>query len=712
MRRSLCTHIAPPLCAAILLFYPSGAWGETWRQTTWQGGPGQPTWSDSTMYSSGERVEESLAPGDLLILSPNDGVWYATGALPGATEVHGLAETPDGTLYAGTNPDARVFKSTDRGATWTLTGSLAGAAYLYDLAVGTDGAVYAATGATGDVYKTTDGGTSWTNTGNLAGAESALSLWASSDGTIYAGTEPNGDVFKTTNGGTSWTNTGNLSGAQAVRAVIEGAGGVLYAGTRPNGIVFKSTDGGTSWAGTPTMSPKPSVVRALLETTDGVLYAGGSPTGDVFESTNGGGSWTLVLDVPGNYSYVLALLESFDHSVYTSIQTTDLEGFIYETTDHGLSWQSTRLAQSEEPLSLIQASERSLYVGSDGSDGVGRVLKAGYFTSGSLVSSVYESPNGSVEYGAIDWTEDLGGGGLVVRVRTDTLPDMSGATDWSLCPPVSKGIDISGLSSVDDRAPFVQYRVDLTSRDVHSSPKLHEISLSFSLDLIPPVLDSALASDNGVPGEGIDDDDCVRIFFDEPTNKPDIPADGIDQILHLSAGHSWRDGAGEIAGASWNAEGTELIIGLSTNVSPPSLTVGDTVSLDGTTITDRWGNGSLARIVLAGSFEPGSGVNEPLEERALPKAFALQQNFPNPFNPVTEIVYEIPEGERQDVAIAVYDVRGRIVREIPQGRKGPGRYSVVWDGTDARGSRVSSGIYFYVLRAGKFAASKKMLVME
>jgi hypothetical protein len=695
----------------IILFCHTSSPAEVWRQTTWAGGAGQTSWSDTSMYASGVHVEDDMIPGDLLLYAPNDGVWYATADLPGATEVHGLVQTADGTIFAGTNPGADIFSSTDGGETWTPTGDLAGASYLYDLAVGTDGAIYASTGNTGDVFKTTDGGTSWTNTGDLAGAQNALSLWASGDGTIYAGTEQNGDVFKTTNGGTSWSNTGDLTAAQGVRAVIEAADGILYAGTRPNGIVFKSTNGGTSWAATPQMSPRPSVVRALLETTDGTLFAGGSPTGDVFKSTNAGGSWSLVLDIPGDYSYILAFLQAFDGTVYVTIQTTDLAGLIYRTTDLGLSWENTgTLALSEEPLSVIQSTDGSFYVGSDCTDGVGRVHKAGYFSSGSLVSSAYSPENGSVAYGTIDWSEELRGGAVMMRVRTDTLPDMSSAPDWLLCPPVSKGIDISGLSSVHDGHPYVQYRVDLTSPDVHRTPALFEVSLTYGLDLVPPALDSALATDNLVPEAGIDDDDEVHIFFDEPTNKPHISAESIDQVLHLSGGHSWRNGQGGIAGAFWDPEGDELLVLLSTDSGAPTVAVGDTVTLDGVTIGDQWGNASSSAVVIGGSFEPGTGADAGSEY--LPRSFSLRQNFPNPFNPVTRLDYEIAgrQEESVPVEIAVYDMRGRLVRKFAEGQRQSGRYGIVWNGTDSSGAPVPSGVYFYVLRAGDFTASRKMLL--
>lgn len=301
-----------------------------------------------------------------------------------------------------------------------------------------------------------------------------------------------------------------------------------------------------------------------------------------------------------------------------------------------------------------------------------------------------------------------------MRVRTDTLPDMSTALDWSSCPPVSDGLDISGLSSVEDGAPYIQYRLDLTSPDVHTTPEFREISLVYSLDANPPGADSAVASDNVLPGGGIDDDDEVFVFFDEPTNVPQITAAGIDQVLGLSGGHSWTDGTGGIGGAIWNPEGDLLRIQLTTSVSPPTVSVGDTVTLDGTTISDRWGNASSAQVILAGSFEPGTGIDTPPAAGSAPRVFSLSQNYPNPFNPMTEIAYEIPDigGDEVRIELLIYDARGRVVRRFFEGNKESGRHAITWDGTDDRGSVVKSGVYFYLLRAGDFREVRKMLLVR
>ncbi|MCE5271785.1 T9SS type A sorting domain-containing protein [bacterium] len=97
----------------------------------------------------------------------------------------------------------------------------------------------------------------------------------------------------------------------------------------------------------------------------------------------------------------------------------------------------------------------------------------------------------------------------------------------------------------------------------------------------------------------------------------------------------------------------------------------------------------------------------------LPKAFGLAQNSPNPFNPSTTISYNIPESSPQVmVELSVYNLRGQVVRTLVRETKGPGQYSVNWDGTDEGGRRVSSGVYFYRIQAGEYRATRKMVVLK
>jgi hypothetical protein len=112
-----------------------------------------------------------------------------------------------------------------------------------------------------------------------------------------------------------------------------------------------------------------------------------------------------------------------------------------------------------------------------------------------------------------------------------------------------------------------------------------------------------------------------------------------------------------------------------------------------------WGNaiGRSVRVNEAGS----SGVNS---DR--PLVFALYRNAPNPIQAQTVIRYDLPKST--EVELAVYDVAGRRVRTLADGVMGPGVFAATWDGRDAGGRAVGSGVYFYRLRAGAFEATRKM----
>jgi hypothetical protein len=90
--------------------------------------------------------------------------------------------------------------------------------------------------------------------------------------------------------------------------------------------------------------------------------------------------------------------------------------------------------------------------------------------------------------------------------------------------------------------------------------------------------------------------------------------------------------------------------------------------------------------------------------------FSLTANFPNPFNGVTTLGYEIREAA--EVRVVVYDLGGRQVRVLVEEYQQAGRYEVVWDGRDAEGREVASGIYFYRLETAEwgFVETKRMLL--
>ncbi|MBC8043433.1 MAG: alkaline phosphatase D family protein [Rhizobacter sp.] len=117
-------------------------------------------------------------------------------------------------------------------------------------------------------------------------------------------------------------------------------------------------------------------------------------------------------------------------------------------------------------------------------------------------------------------------------------------------------------------------------------------------------------------------------------------------------------------------------------------------------LVDEFGVLIASHTVTDGTSSASGNTRGPL-----PQKFELSRNFPNPFNPSTTFMYAVPRAS--DVKLEVYDVTGRKIATLVDGRKEAGVYNVVFNA-----SRLSSGVYFYRLTAGAFSESKKMLLVK
>ena len=99
-----------------------------------------------------------------------------------------------------------------------------------------------------------------------------------------------------------------------------------------------------------------------------------------------------------------------------------------------------------------------------------------------------------------------------------------------------------------------------------------------------------------------------------------------------------------------------------------------------------------------------------IDGASLPTVFALHNNYPNPFNPITNIHYDIPEVS--EVTLEIYNVMGQRVRTLVQGTHEAGRYQIVWNATNDLGQGLSSGMYVYRIQAGDFVSVKKLVLMK
>jgi hypothetical protein len=104
-------------------------------------------------------------------------------------------------------------------------------------------------------------------------------------------------------------------------------------------------------------------------------------------------------------------------------------------------------------------------------------------------------------------------------------------------------------------------------------------------------------------------------------------------------------------------------------------------------------------------IEPATGVPDDL-----PSVVSLSQNLPNPFHGATGISYTLPSD--CDVLLQVYNVAGRLVRTLVNGRQPAGQWTIAWDGMDDGAHAVSSGVYFYSLKAQGKTVAKRMVLVE
>jgi len=180
---------------------------------------------------------------------------------------------------------------------------------------------------------------------------------------------------------------------------------------------------------------------------------------------------------------------------------------------------------------------------------------------------------------------------------------------------------------------------------------------------------------------------------------PDLDQDGIDEVAIAVQ----NQGAMIVSGQ----DGQQLALyPTGTNQAREIALVSD---LDGNYSSEMIMGGREGNVaMLSGGIN--AGPTRVGEQPFLPSTFTLYQNYPNPFNPSTTILFTLPE--RTDPSITIFDVLGRRVRSFDFENAPPGAHQIVWDAKDASGVSVSSGVYFYQLRAGTTVKTRSMMLQR
>jgi hypothetical protein len=98
------------------------------------------------------------------------------------------------------------------------------------------------------------------------------------------------------------------------------------------------------------------------------------------------------------------------------------------------------------------------------------------------------------------------------------------------------------------------------------------------------------------------------------------------------------------------------------------------------------------------------------EPANVPGSFALHPAYPNPFNPITSLRYDLPD--QAQVTLTIYDLFGRKVTQLINTTQSAGYKSVQWNATDSFGKPVSAGVYFYEIQVGRSLGRQKIVLVK
>ena len=152
-----------------------------------------------------------------------------------------------------------------------------------------------------------------------------------------------------------------------------------------------------------------------------------------------------------------------------------------------------------------------------------------------------------------------------------------------------------------------------------------------------------------------------------------------------------------------DAGNAQIVINLSSLMLPGEMWMGDTI----VDLTPEFYNGTAPDM---GAYESPYTTSLAMSDVLLPLNFRLYFTYPNPFNPVTTLRYDLPKNSL--VNITIYDMMGRVVKTIVNDQQMAGYRSIQWNATNNNGSPVSAGMYLYMIQAGEFRQTKKMILLK
>ncbi len=690
----------------------TSVFGQNWQ---FLGGPAGTMNAHDIFFTKSGRLIVSTSKG--ISYSDNDGsLWHDASGVSGDS-VTSFMQRMDGELLA-TCPGG-LIESTDGGENWSVKGSpLPFGCKICESPI--DSALYYVNGKS--IFRSSDGGTNWSRvwTGDSTG-----SLVVTDSGWIYVSTlklefllsKDNGKSFHPISLGVgAWYGTGYDSSKAIAFSMLPDRHGSFYFAVhdpsiwgdgifdyRPNernSLYFVASESPWGWDFpllgvtdngdlfydsnqylqeysyssersanlTHFNSWQMQLARKVVAYDDVLAISYGSL--GAFESFDGGKSWG---EISSNYNDCRSVYISGQGDIYAGTYTSAYSGRLYKSTDGGMTWLDiSPYGYMTSFLSVTPLSDGNLIAAGSGGVFVYDPQKS-YWTQSidiTSASSQYVSRSGVVY---------VGDGNNGIYVSTD-----NGAT-WTESD--------SGLP----KSTFIAFGESPTGR-VFTAASPSGVYYT----------DNHGQSWTAVNGGPLQYEKASGFAYKEDTV---FAATTGGVVYSTDNGIDWIQAGGPYGGAQTVsvAPNGDLLATVPGNGLYMSTNNGSTWTqfsdgLTNTSVTDIVFNniGRLYAATGSGIFSsdayetgPNSGV----------KSFSLQQNFPNPFNPSTIIMYKLASDSH--VTLQVYDVLGRLVNTLVNEDQRMGNYLIEFNGT-----RYASGVYFYRLQAGSYSVTKKMLLMK
>jgi photosystem II stability/assembly factor-like uncharacterized protein len=642
------------------------------------------------------------------------------------SQVRSLAAVPGGgPLFVGTIAD-KVFRSDNDGVTWTLFDSGMTTNGIYDFLVVPEGDIYAASYG-GGIYRTAWDGTTWTQLKNGLDDDFCMTISRDPAGSLWTGTVASGPyvshdsglnwapsrvgiemrevrdflfleggkflaachgggVFRTDDSGATWTPSSGELSRTIITSLLHSGAGTMFATTYGAGV-HRSTDGGVTWSHVNDGIADP-IVFDIVSHPDGDLFCGTWDT-HIYHSSNGGDSWLPTGATPNILRVGSLAVRPDSGDLFVGGM---FEGGVWRSPDKGDSWVS---ANGNLPLlgveDIVVEDDGDLLVSIEGG-GVFRSEDDGGF---------WTPLNNGLTSLSVDQLLSLPGGVLFAAITYHGLfRSLDDGANWER---VDSSLNESRITSVVVNPNGFLFAGALAGGRAFQSTDVGDSWFPItSLPSYVPIHALAFnANGNLVAGTyafGVFyTDESTPVFLQDLTAARSASGSvTVSWYLPTDVPHLTGEVFRSVAGSAREQLSSIVLTGGPEfefiDISPPA------------DPCDYW-----LRLTDAGGPQSWYGPVSVEKADLVVSGLTIESVWPNPALGSATIRFSVPRDET--ARLDVFDLRGRLVRQLWQSAGGQGSLEAVWDARDDRGSQVASGTYFLRLWTETRVVTGKVVVL-